>query len=137
MKPAVDVVYRDLDASSALNSIIHKKFAKLSRYSDQITRSRVVLDTPHSHKHKGKQYRASIELSVKGTPVTITHDDSSIHLAVRDAFSIAERKLKNITGKRVAGRHKTAAPQVDTQTDSEIDVENAFDDNLESEFSEH
>lgn len=120
MKPAVDVVYRDLDASNALNSVIFKKFEKLSRYSDMITHSRVVLDTPHSHKHKGKQYRASIELSVRGKPVSVTHDDSSIHVAVRDAFNHAERKVKDMAGKRLAGRHKGApTPIEDEPTDDE------------------
>ncbi len=125
MKPAVDVIYRDLDASNALNSIIHKKFAKLSRYSDQITHSRVVLDIPH--KHKGKHFRASIEMSVKGTPVTITHDDSSIHLAVRDAFSSAERKLKNLAGKRVASRHKGNPENVGSSSDKGLDLDDEFD----------
>ena len=71
MKPAVDVVYRDLDSSAALNEIITKKLEKLNRYTDQIVHSRVVLDTPHNHKHKGKQFRASIELDIKGHPVVI------------------------------------------------------------------
>jgi len=131
MKPAVDVIYRDLDASNALNSIIHKKFAKLSRYSDQITHSRVVLDIPH--KHKGKHFRASIEMSVKGTPVTITHDDSSIHLAVRDAFSSAERKLKNLAGKRVASRHKGNPENLASVSDKDLDLDDDFD----QEFIEH
>ena len=101
MKPAVDVVYRDLDSSAALNDIITKKLEKLSRYTDQIIHSRVVLDAPHQHKHKGKQYRASIELDIKGHPVAITQDDESIHVAVRDAFSSAERKVKQL-----AARHR-------------------------------
>ncbi len=102
MKPAVDVVYRDLDSSAALNDIITKKLEKLSRYTDQIVHSRVVLDAPHQHKHKGKQYRASIELDIKGHPVAITQDDESIHVAVRDAFSSAERKVKQL-----AARHRS------------------------------
>lgn len=101
MKPAVDVVYRDLDSSAALNDIITKKLEKLSRYTDQIIHSRVVLDAPHQHKHKGKQYRASIELDIKGHPVAITQDDESIHVAVRDASSSAERKVKQL-----AARHR-------------------------------
>ena len=101
MKPAVDVVYRDLDSSAALNDIITKKLEKLSRYTDQIIHSRVVLNAPHQHKHKGKQYRASIELDIKGHPVAITQDDESIHVAVRDAFSSAERKVKQL-----AARHR-------------------------------
>ncbi len=99
MKPAVDVVYRDLDSSAALNDIITRKLEKLNRYSDQIIHSRVVLDAPHQHKHKGKQYRASIELDIKGHPVAITQDDESIHIAVRDAFSSAERKVKQLAAR--------------------------------------
>lgn len=100
MKPAVDVVYRDLDSSAALNEIITKKLEKLNRYTDQIVHSRVVLDVPHNHKHKGKQFRASIELDIKGHPVAITQDDESIHIAVRDAFSSAERKVKQLAARQ-------------------------------------
>jgi ribosomal subunit interface protein len=100
MKPAVDVVYRDLDSSAALNDIILKKLEKLNRYSDQIVHSRVVLDAPHQHKHKGKQYRASIELDIKGHPVAFTQDDESIHVAVRDVFSSAERKVKQLAARQ-------------------------------------
>lgn len=99
MKPAVDVVYRDLDSSAALNDIILKKLEKLTRFTDQIIHSRVVLDTPHQHKHKGKQYRASIELDLKGHPVAVTQDDESIHVALRDAFLNAERKIKQLSAR--------------------------------------
>lgn len=99
MKPAVDVIYRDLDSSAALNEIITKKVEKLNRFTDQIIHSRIVLDTPHNHKHKGKQYRASIELDVKGGAVSVTRDDESIHIAVRDAFMSAERKIKQMSAK--------------------------------------
>jgi ribosomal subunit interface protein len=100
MKPAVDVLYRDLESSPALNEIISKKLEKLNRYSDQIIHSRVVLDTPHNHKHKGKQFRASIEIDIKGHPIAIAQDNESIHLAVRDAFISAERKVKQITARK-------------------------------------
>jgi len=100
MKPAVDVIYRDLDSSSALNEIITKKVEKLSRFNDHILHSRVVLDSPHNHKHKGKQFRASIELDVQGKPIAITQDDESIHVAVREAFITAERQIKKVTAKQ-------------------------------------
>jgi ribosomal subunit interface protein len=104
MKPVVDVVYRDLDTSPALNEVIDRKIEKLSRFNDQILHSRIVLDTPHNHKHKGKQYRASIELDIKGQPVAVTRDDESIHVAVREAFLSAERKLKQLAQKRRSPR---------------------------------
>lgn len=100
MKSAVDVVFRDLDFSPSLNDTIVKKLDKLRRYTDQITRSRVVLDAPHNHKQKGKQFRASIELDIKGRPIAIAQDNKSIHVAIRDAFSSAERKIKEISARQ-------------------------------------
>ncbi|WP_045860215.1 HPF/RaiA family ribosome-associated protein [Teredinibacter purpureus] len=105
MKSNTDVVYRDLEPSPALNDTIHKKIEKLYRYSDSIIHSRVVLDSPHNHKHKGKMFRASIELGVKGAPITVTHDDPSPHVAVRDAFATCERKLKEDSNRRKSTRH--------------------------------
>ncbi|RZJ98746.1 MAG: 30S ribosomal protein S30 [Flavobacterium sp.] len=104
MKSAVDVVFRDLDFSATLNDTIVRKLEKLNRYTDQILHSRVVLDTPHNHKQKGKQYRALIELDIKGCPIAIAQDNESIHVAIRDAFSSAERKIKEISA-RQRGNH--------------------------------
>lgn len=105
MKSNAEVVYREIESSPALNAIIYKKIDKLHRYSDDIIHSRVVLDTPHKHKHKGKLFRASIELGVKGAPITVTQDDPSVHIAVRDAFSALERKLKKECAKRKDTHH--------------------------------
>ena len=97
MKSAVDVVYRDIDCSASLNEVITKKLEKLNRYSEQAVQGRVVLDTPHNHKHKGNQFRASIEIDVKGRPITVTQARESIHVAIRDAFDNAERKIKQLS----------------------------------------
>lgn len=105
MKSNADVVYRDLDTSPALNDIIERKLEKLSRYSNTILHSRVVLDSPHKHKHKGKMFRATIELNVNGEPVAVSQNDESVHVAVRDAFSVAERKLKQCSEKRRMVHH--------------------------------
>ena len=104
MKSAVDVVYRDFDSSSALNDIILKKLEKLNRFTDKITHSRVILGAPHQHKTKGKQFRACIELDIKGHPMAFTQDDESIHVAVRDAFTSAERKVKQFVSRQRSGR---------------------------------
>lgn len=100
MKANADVVYRDLDVSPALNSAIYKKLAKLNRYTDSIIRSRITLASPQKHKHKGKIFRASIDLGIKGMPVQVSQDGPSAHIAVRDAFEAAERKLKESSAKQ-------------------------------------
>jgi len=113
MTMANQVTYRDLDPSNALNAIINKRLQKLERYSSQILRSRVVLDSPHNHKHKGKLYRATVEVDIKGSPITISHNDASIHVAVRDAFNVAERKLKACSDQAKPKRGRGREPDVD------------------------
>merc|ERR1712046_230263 len=100
MKSNAEVVYRDFDSSPALNEIINKRLEKLYRYSDSILHSRVVLDSPHNHKHKGKLFRASIEIDMKGAPLLVSNDDESVHVAVRDAFQTMERRLKETVSKQ-------------------------------------
>lgn len=105
MKSNAEVVYRDLDASPALNETINKRLEKLNRFSNSIIHSRVVLDSPHKHKHKGKIFRASIEVDVKGAPLLVSNNDESMHIAVRDAFETMERKLKEQSSKQKQVRH--------------------------------
>ncbi len=100
MKSNAEVVYRDFDSSPALNETINKRLEKLYRYSDSIIHSRVVLDSPHNHKHKGKMFRASIEIDMKGSPLLVSNDDESVHIAIRDAFQTMERKLKETVNKQ-------------------------------------
>jgi ribosomal subunit interface protein len=91
-----EITYHNLDASPALSEDINKRLKKLERYSNDITRIRVVVDSPHNHKHKGKLFHIAIEISIKGNVIPVSHqDDASIHVAVRDAFEAAERQLKS------------------------------------------
>ena len=100
-----NVVFRDVSQSPSLAFTIEKKLKKLDKLSDEVNSSRVVIETPHQHKHKGKLFRAHIELSVKGSPITVHQEDTSVHVAVRDAFRAAERKLKQACSKRQSRRH--------------------------------
>ncbi len=105
MKAGVDIIFRGTDFSQALNEKITKKLQKLNRYTDKILNSRVVIETPHKNKLKGNYYRASIELGLSGETVVAVKDDDSIHIAVRDAFNIVERKIKKLATKDRRGRY--------------------------------
>ncbi len=109
MMYSTDIVFRDIRQSPALSATIYKKLEKLSRYSDSITHTRVVLDNPHKHKQKGKMFRASVELLHKGTPVVVTRDDIDAYVALRDAFDIVERKIKETSSRK--RHHRAAAAQ--------------------------
>ncbi|GAA5525597.1 ribosome hibernation promoting factor [Microbulbifer aestuariivivens] len=113
--PYDNIVFRDIDKSAALADTVSKKLDKLERYCGEIISSRVVLEAPHQHKHKGKQYKASVELGLSGTPLTISNEDESIHRAVNAAFASAERCLKERGERRKAKRHQSVALQEETE----------------------
>lgn len=120
MTMASNVTYRDLDTSEALNAIISKRLHKLERYCNDIQHSRVVLDSPHNHKHKGKEFRATVEIDLKGSPITVSQNDPSIHVAVRDAFDVAERKLKSHSQQLKAKRQRQR-PDTNNMIDNDFD----------------
>lgn len=99
MKASNNVVFKDVDHSPALAYTINKKLEKLERFSGSILHSRVVVDAPCRRNNKTKLFRASIELGLKGAPILVTQDSESAHVAIREAFSAVERKLK-ATGER-------------------------------------
>lgn len=105
--PDDNIVFRDIDKSAALATTVSKRLHKLERYCGDIIRSRVVLEAPHQHKTKGKQFKASVELTVSGNPLTISSENESIHRAVNDVFASAERRLKERRERRKAKRHQT------------------------------
>jgi len=108
MRQSIDIVYRGIDNSAALNHTISQKLDKLQRYTDHIIHGRLVIETPHKQRSKGKQYRVTAELQINGDAITVSHDDGgSIHVAVRDAFKAVERKIKQLSERRVTARHAT------------------------------
>ncbi|MFD1217898.1 MULTISPECIES: HPF/RaiA family ribosome-associated protein [Microbulbifer] len=119
--PYDNIVFRDIDKSAALANTVSRKLDKLERYCGDIIRSRVVLEAPHQHKHKGKQYKASVELALSGNPVTITNESDSIHRAVNAAFSSAERCLKERGERRKTRRHQM--PAISRMPEEEVEVE--------------
>lgn len=100
MKANTNVVFRDIDHSPALAYTINKKLEKLQRFSSDIIHSRVVIDSPRKRLNQTKLFRASIEIGVKGSPILVTQDNESAHIAIREAFNAAERKLKACNNKQ-------------------------------------
>ncbi|WP_308367830.1 MULTISPECIES: HPF/RaiA family ribosome-associated protein [unclassified Microbulbifer] len=111
--PNDNIVFRDIDKSPTLANTVSKKLHKLERYCGEIIRSRVVLEAPHQHKTKGKQFKASVELALSGSPLTISNESESIHRAVNGAFESAERCLKERSERRKTLRHQSLDPVVD------------------------
>jgi ribosomal subunit interface protein len=113
MKIPLDISFRNMDPSPAVEARIREKAAKLERFHDRIIGCTVVVEAPHRHHHKGKLYSVHIDISVPGKdhlivdrakPGDQAHED--VYVAVRDAFNAAVRQLEDYT-RRMRGDVKS------------------------------
>lgn len=97
---AIQITVRDMPNSPFLEDHLRKKAEKLEHFYRRIHRCRVTINIPQKHKHQGKLFRVSIDLSVPGKELVVNrklHED--VYVAIRDAFLAAERKLETYAGK--------------------------------------
>ncbi len=101
MKIPLQVTFRDMSPSEAVETRIREKAEKLERFYDRIISCRVVVETPQRHKHNGKLHRVNIDLSVPGTELVANHaEDEDVYVAVRDAFDAITRQLEEYARKQ-------------------------------------
>ncbi|MDJ0513930.1 MAG: HPF/RaiA family ribosome-associated protein [Methyloceanibacter sp.] len=111
----LDISFRNMDPSPAVEARVREKAAKLARLFSRIIGCTVVVEAPHRHQNKGKLYSVHIDISVPGKdlvvdrakPLDQAHQD--VYLAVRDAFKAAERQLED-HARRSRGDVKSHSP---------------------------
>ncbi len=101
-----DIVYRDFPESEAITTTISKYIEKIEKFGrNQIVSCHVVVAAPHRHHHKGKIYHIQIRMHVGNKDIIVDHEreqdhsHEEINVAIRDAFSAAERQLKDYVDK--------------------------------------
>ena len=108
----LEISFRNMDPSPAVEARIREKAAKLERFYNRIMGCTVVVEAPHRHHNKGKLYSVHIDIRVPGKdlvvdrakPLDKAHED--VYIAVRDAFSAAARRLEDHS-QRMRGEVKT------------------------------
>lgn len=95
MKIPIQITFRHLPQSDALEARIREKAAKLERFFPRIMSCRVVVEEQRLHQHQGKLFNVSIDLHIPGHELAVSMDhDEDVFVAVRDAFSDARRQLE-------------------------------------------
>ncbi len=108
----VQVTFRNMDASAAVEANVREKAEKLERFSDHLMSCRIVIEAPHRHHHRGKLYHVRIDLGVVGGELVVAHErpldhaHEDVFVAIRDAFNAAVRRLEDFERKR-RGKVKT------------------------------
>jgi ribosomal subunit interface protein len=94
MKTPLQITFRDIEHSDALEAHIREKADKLEIFFEPIMSCRVVVEMPHQHKHQGKFFNVRIDIGVPGSEIVVNRDKhEDVYVALRDAFDAAKRQL--------------------------------------------
>lgn len=106
MQIPLQITFRDMDHSDAVEARIREKMTSLERFHDRITRCHVIVEMPHQHHHKGKLFHVRIHITVPSGELTASrepHDDhghEDVYVAIRDAFRAVRRQLEDLARRR-------------------------------------
>jgi cold shock CspA family protein/ribosome-associated translation inhibitor RaiA len=141
MEIPLQITFRNMLPSGAIENAIREKASKLDSFYGRILSCRVIVEAPHRHHRKGKAYEVRIDLTVPGAELVInrapkhlkaaklllsersekelveTHEPSKHaahgdpYVAIRDAFNAAGRKLQDFA-RRQSGAVKPHNGQI-------------------------
>jgi ribosomal subunit interface protein len=110
MQVPVQITFRDMPRSDALETHIRDSAAKLEEFHDRITSCRVTVEQTAQHHHQGRQFRVRVDLRVPGKEIVSNRDHhEDVYVALRDAFDAVKRQLEE-TARLMRGDVKAHEP---------------------------
>lgn len=106
MKLPLQITFRHMPPSPALEVRINELASRLDRFSSQIMRCQVIIDAPHRHQHQGAIYEIHIHVTLPGGERVVSrehrqrHSHEDVHVALRDAFDALRRQLEDFERER-------------------------------------
>ena len=101
MQQALQIDWRGMETSPALEADIRERAQKLERLCDHIISCHVVVEQIHRHKHRGNLFNIRIDVGVPGKTLVVEHEHRKDHghedayVAARDSFNAMGRKLED------------------------------------------
>lgn len=96
---SLGIVFRNMDASDAVEARIREHVARLERRYGRIASGKVVVEAPHRRGRQGRLYGVKLRLATPRREVVVSHEGplnhahEDVYVAIRDAFDAAERRL--------------------------------------------
>jgi cold shock CspA family protein/ribosome-associated translation inhibitor RaiA len=107
MKVGLEISYRDVEKSEAIETLIHEKVAKLDKLCDYISSCHIAVEKIHDRPSHGSPYRVRIDMTVPPGHELVADVNPSernqyvrLDTVIRDAFSTAERQLKELISRQ-------------------------------------
>ena len=106
MQVPLQITFRNMETSEALESYIRERAEKLDSMCENMVGCRVVVEAPHKHQRKGGLFHASIDITLPKETIVINREPdlhksyNDAHVVVRDVFDSAQRKLRDFVSRQ-------------------------------------
>ncbi|HTY93935.1 MAG TPA: HPF/RaiA family ribosome-associated protein [Steroidobacteraceae bacterium] len=97
----LQITFRHMDPSPALEARVRELAARLERFSADIMSCHVTIEVPHQHQLQGRIFEVGIELAVPRHQLVVSrehrerHTHEDVYVALRDAFHAMRRQLED------------------------------------------
>jgi len=101
MQIPLQITFRGIPHSDAVEAKIREKVSKLEKFHAHIMGCRVAVEAEHHSHHQGNQYHIRLDITTPRKELVISrehHDKQAyedIYVAIRDAFNAATRQLED------------------------------------------
>ena len=101
MKIPLQITFRNMEPSDAVEARIRDKAANLEQFAKDIMSCRVIVEAPHKHHNKGNIYAVKIDITLPGDEIIADrnpkqdHAHEDVYVAIRDAFNAVRRQLED------------------------------------------
>lgn len=106
MQIPLQITFRNLGRSQAVEARVREHVEKLDKYCDRITGCRVVVEEQHKHHRHGNHYHVRVDVTVPGGELVASrepdehHAYTDVYVAIRDAFDTMRRQLEDYARRR-------------------------------------
>ncbi len=115
MQTPVQVTFRQVDPSPAVEARARELAGRLDHYYTRITGCHVVIQGPPAHRHKGAPYSVRIDVIVPGHELFVDSErdqhaeHTDVYVALRDAFDAMRRQLEDYARRQRGDTKRHAA----------------------------
>jgi len=116
MRQPLQVVFRNMDPSAAIEAQVRERVAGLERFYADILSCRVAIELQHRHHQQGNLFHVRVDLKVPDGEIVASrapaahHAHQDVYVAIRDAFDAARRQLEDYARRRRGAVKEHAAP---------------------------
>lgn len=107
MQVPVEITYRNVEKTDAIESLVQEKIGKLQKFCSQMNSCRVAIEKAHDRPSSGSPYRVRLDITVPpGHELAVVRNPGEgnqydeLQTVIRDAFEAARRQVVELNEKQ-------------------------------------